>query len=122
MATLATHETSLDSAGPFASHAEAAGEAVRLAGSAKEATRFLKTLANPHRLVILCYLVDGERAVGELERLVGIQQAHLSQQLARLRREGLVRTRRSSRTIYYSLGSEETREMIGTLHNLFCRR
>ena len=96
-------------------------EAARLRARAQAATRFLKTLANHHRLMILCYLVEGEHAVGELEAHLGIQQAHLSQQLARLRRDGLVRTRRESRTIFYSLGSEEVREMIGTLYRLFCR-
>ena len=96
-------------------------DAAQLAGQAKAATRFLKTLANQHRLMILCHLVEGEHAVGELEEQLGIQQAHLSQQLARLRREGLVRTRRESRTIYYRLGSDEARDMIGVLYRLFCR-
>ena len=99
----------------------AAAQAARLADSARDATRFLKTLANQHRLTILCHLVEGERAFGELEQLLGIQQAHLSQQLARLRRDGLVRTRRVSRTIYYRLGSDEAKAMIGTLYGLFCR-
>ena len=99
----------------------AAAQAVRLADSARDATRFLKTFANQHRLTILCHLVEGERAFGELEQLLGIQQAHLSQQLARLRRDGLVRTRRVSRTIYYRLGSDEAKAMIGTLYGLFCR-
>jgi DNA-binding transcriptional ArsR family regulator len=96
-------------------------DAARLRARAQAATRFLKTLANHHRLMILCHLVEGEHAVGELEEQLGIQQAHLSQQLARLRRDGLVRTRRESRTVFYSLGSEEAREMIGTLYRLFCR-
>lgn len=95
-------------------------DAARLRARAQAATRFLKTLANHHRLMILCHLVEGEHAVGELEEQLGIQQAHLSQQLARLRRDGLVRTRRESRTIFYRLGSEEAREMIGTLYRLFC--
>ncbi len=95
-------------------------EVARVQERAKDATRFLKTLANQHRLMILCHLVEGERAVGDLEQRLGIQQAHLSQQLARLRREGLVRTRRESRTIYYSLGNEQAQEMIGTLYRLFC--
>ena len=96
-------------------------EVARVQERAKEATRFLKTLANQHRLTILCHLVEGERAFGELEGLLGIQQAHLSQQLARLRRDGLVRTRRVSRTIYYRLGSDDAKAMIGTLYGLFCR-
>jgi DNA-binding transcriptional ArsR family regulator len=96
-------------------------DVVRLSTRARAASRFLKTLANQHRLMILCHLTEREHSVGELEQELGIQQAHLSQQLARLRREGLVRARRESRQIYYSLGSEEAREMIATLYRLFCR-
>lgn len=127
MPTLATEtapavrEAPLADAGEAAMPAAVAIDAARLRARAQAATHFLKTLANNHRLMILCYLVEGEHAVGELEEHLGIQQAHLSQQLARLRRDGLVRTRRESRTIYYSLGSDEAREMIGALYRLFCR-
>ena len=126
MPTLATETTAavpvipLADAGEAAVPAAVAIDAARLRARAQAATRFLKTLANHHRLMILCHLVEGEHAVGELEEQLGIQQAHLSQQLARLRRDGLVRTRRESRTIFYRLGSEEAREMIGTLYRLFC--
>ncbi len=96
-------------------------DAARLQRQAQAATRFLKALANQHRLMILCHLVEGERAVGELEEELGIQQAHLSQHLARLRHDGLVRTRRESRAIYYRLGSDEARAVLGTLYRLFCR-
>lgn len=92
----------------------------RLRARARAASAFLKTLANQHRLMILCHLIEGEQSVGELEERLGIQQAHLSQQLARLRREGLVHTRRQSRLIYYSLGSDEAAELIATLYRLFC--
>lgn len=95
-------------------------DSLRLGAQAAAATRFLKSLSNPHRLMVLCHLLGGERTVGDLERALGIQQAHLSQQLARLRRDGLVRTRRHSRSIYYSLGSQEAQQMIGMLYSLFC--
>ena len=62
----------------------------------------------------------GERSVGELERLVGLSQSALSQHLARLRRDGLVKTRRSAQTIYYSLAGEEAREVLATLCRLYC--
>ena len=110
-----------DAARHTAASAAPTFDAAPLRARARVATRFLKTLANQHRLMILCYLVEGEHAVGELEERLGIQQAHLSQQLARLRRDGLVRTRRESRTVYYSLGSQEAQDMIATLHRLFCR-
>lgn len=84
------------------------------------ATQFLRCIANPHRLMVLCHLTHGEASVGQLERELGIRQAHLSQQLARLRQDGLVTTRRDSRTIYYALGSNAARETVGLVYRLFC--
>lgn len=91
-----------------------------LLASAENAAAFLKALANPNRLVILCQLTEGERSVGELEALLGVRQPSLSQQLARLRSEGLVTTRRDAKRIYYSLASKETEVLIATLYRLFC--
>lgn len=88
--------------------------------NAKRASDFLKALANENRLVILCCLAEGEKNVGELETLLGIRQPSLSQQLARLRADDLVVTRRDSKQIYYSLASEEAAQMIGLLYDLFC--
>ncbi len=86
---------------------------------AGEAGRFLKSLCNEHRLLILCALADGEKSVGELERLLEMRQPHLSQHLTRLRADRLVTTRRASRAIYYSLGSEPAERVIGLLYELF---
>lgn len=88
--------------------------------NAQRASNFLKALANENRLVILCCLADGEKNVGELEALLGIRQPSLSQQLARLRADELVKTRRDSKQIYYSLASEETEQMIRLLYEMFC--
>lgn len=77
-------------------------------------------MGNPHRLVVLCQLMTGERSVGELERLVGLSQSALSQHLARLRRDSLVKTRRSAQTIFYSLSGEEARAVLATLYRLYC--
>ncbi len=88
--------------------------------NAKRASRFLKALANDNRLVILCSLAEGEKNVGELEKILGIRQPTLSQQLARLRADELVATRRHSKQIYYSLASEEAVQVIGLLYELFC--
>ncbi|MFC0387667.1 metalloregulator ArsR/SmtB family transcription factor [Muricoccus vinaceus] len=87
---------------------------------AGEAERFLKSLGNEHRLLILCSLTQGEKSVGELEALLEMRQPHLSQHLTRLREDGLVKTRRVSRTIYYRLGSEPAQRVIGLLYELFC--
>ncbi|MGC8469361.1 MAG: metalloregulator ArsR/SmtB family transcription factor [Acetobacteraceae bacterium] len=93
-----------------------------MASNARLAARFLKALAHEQRLLILCHLAHGERSVGELELRLGMRQAHLSQQLARLRQDGLVRTRRASRTIYYRLGSAEAEAVIAVLYARFCNR
>ena len=88
--------------------------------NATQASKFLKALANDNRLVILCSLAAGEKNVGELERILGIRQPTLSQQLARLRSDELVETRRDSRQIYYGLASDEAKQVIELLYELFC--
>lgn len=89
--------------------------------SAAQAAAFLKTLAHEGRLMILCHLGTGERSVGELEALLDIRQAAVSQMLARLREEGLVSTRREGKTIYYSLRDGNTAKVIDLLYALFCQ-
>jgi len=71
----------------------------KLADKAHEASDLLKALAHQTRLLILCILSEGEKTVGEIEDILGIQQAMVSQQLARLRLEGLVNTRREGRLV-----------------------
>jgi len=91
-----------------------------LRSRATEASSLMKALANPHRLMILCELHKGERSVGALERAVGLRQSPLSQHLAKLRRDGLVKTRRESQTIYYRLASPKVSEVIALLYRLYC--
>ena len=81
----------------------------------KKASMFLKSLANDNRLVIVCALANGEHNVSQLEELLGIRQPTLSQQLARLRTDGIVSTRRKSKKIFYSLASKEAEQIIGML-------
>jgi ArsR family transcriptional regulator, virulence genes transcriptional regulator len=85
-----------------------------------EAAGFLKSLANEHRLTILCELAKGERSVGELEAVVGLGQSALSQHLAKLRRRRLVRRRRQSRAIHYSLADPGVRKIIRALYAVYC--
>jgi len=92
-----------------------------MADKAKEASDFLKALAHQSRLLILCILCEGEKSVTELERLLALRQPTVSQQLARLRSDGLVSARRVGKTIYYSLASEEARVIIGAVYEVFCR-
>jgi len=88
---------------------------------APQAAEFLRHLANGNRLMILCSLVEQERSVGDMEQTLGLRQPGLSQQLAELRQAGLVKTRRESRSIYYSLADDRTRAVIGLLYDLFCK-
>ena len=88
--------------------------------SAAAAAAFLKALAHEGRLMILCHLGAGERSVGELEGLLDMRQAAVSQMLARLREEGLVATRREGKTVYYSLQDPKTEETIALLYKHFC--
>jgi len=92
----------------------------RMTANAAKATSLLKALANKHRLVILCHLAAGEKSVGELEELLAMRQPHLSQHLARLRRDNLVKTRRNSRTIFYELGSCVAADIVHLLYQSYC--
>ena len=85
------------------------------------AAEFLKTLSNVCRLIMLCQLAEGEKSVSELTELLDERQPTVSQQLARLRHEGLVDTRRDGRTIYYSLPDETTHRFIQAIYDKFCR-
>ena len=89
---------------------------------AQAAATFLKALAHEGRLLILCYLSSGEKSVTELEHLLGSRQAAVSQQLARLRLEGLVTCRREGKAIYYSLGDQRAAQTIGLMYDMFCGR
>ncbi|WP_026381694.1 ArsR/SmtB family transcription factor [Afifella pfennigii] len=91
-----------------------------LAENAKAASDFLKALSHESRLMILCHLAEGERSVTELENLLDLRQPTVSQQLARLRLEGLVATRREGKAIYYSLASGKARRLIEVIHDMFC--
>jgi ArsR family transcriptional regulator len=89
--------------------------------NAARAAAFLKSLAHEGRLMILCHLGQGEKSVSELEDLLQIRQAAVSQMLARLRQERLVSTRRDGKTIYYSLQDGNATQVIGLLYDLFCK-
>ncbi|MBT3791355.1 MAG: winged helix-turn-helix transcriptional regulator [Alphaproteobacteria bacterium] len=95
-------------------------EIEQMQNSARQASRLLKALSNEHRLLILCRLSDGEKSVGQLEAMIGLSQSALSQHLARLRRDELVKTRREAQTIYYSLIGDEAIQIIEVLYGLYC--
>ena len=87
---------------------------------AAEAEAFLRSLASRHRLMILCSLLEGELAVGELVRRLGLTQSNLSRHLATLRQEGLVATRREGTVIHYRIASERVLPILAELYRLFC--
>jgi len=92
----------------------------RIQGAADRACDLLKSMANRHRLLILCQLVDGERTVGELVEFLGIRDTAVSQHLTLLRKDGLVSARRDGQTIWYSIASTEARALLSALYGAFC--
>ena len=89
---------------------------------ASDAADLMKALGNESRLMILCVLAEGERSVSDLNTIVPLSQSALSQQLARLRQQGLVKTRRESQTIFYSLADGPADRVITLLHDIYCGR
>ncbi|MDY6942998.1 MAG: metalloregulator ArsR/SmtB family transcription factor [Pseudomonadota bacterium] len=87
---------------------------------AGQAARLLKALSNEHRLMILCNLLGAELSVGALLQRVPLSQSALSQHLAVLRTDGLVKTRRESQTIYYSLKGNQATRVLELLHDMYC--
>ena len=88
---------------------------------AKSASSFLKAISHEGRLMILCHLVSGEKSVTELEDLISARQAAVSQQLSRLRLEGLVIPRREGKTIYYRLADDKPKQVLEVIYDLFCQ-
>lgn len=88
---------------------------------AKIASSVLKSLSHETRLLILCLLTDGEKPVSEIEEFLGLPQASVSQQLARLRFDQLVSSRRDGRYIYYKISNKEVATLIAALYDIYCK-
>jgi ArsR family transcriptional regulator, virulence genes transcriptional regulator len=88
--------------------------------AAVKASDLLKALANPHRLLIVCQLTEQERSVGELAEFLQIRDSTVSQHLALLRKDHLVASRRDGQTIWYSIASEEARELLRAIYRVYC--
>lgn len=93
-----------------------------LRSRAREVARLLKTLSHPNRLLIACQLMEGEQGVGEIGAATGVAQPLLSRELARLRRDGLLKARRESRTVHYSLADERLANLVAALCEAFGSR
>ena len=96
-------------------------EITELRDKASEACDMLHVLANQSRLLVLCYLLEGEKSVGELQVRVGISQSALSQQLAILRDKNLVNTRRAAQSVFYSIASPDAETLLTTLYGIYCK-
>ena len=90
--------------------------------NAMTASRFLKAISHEGRLMTLCYLASGEKSVTDLENLLSSRQAAVSQQLARLRTEGLVEARRDGKTIYYRLADKRATRILDVVYDIFCSK
>lgn len=88
--------------------------------NASQAAELLKAVSNENRLLILCHLGEKEMSVNELNNFIDLSQSSLSQHLARLRQDGLVKTRRESQTIFYSIANPSVVKLISFLHSEFC--
>lgn len=101
--------------------AERFADLEQMRAKACKASEFLKAVAHENRLLMLCLLAEREHTVTELERALDLSQPAVSQQLARLRLDGIVETRRDGRTIHYRLADEATRNFVKAVYDKFCR-
>ena len=92
----------------------------KMMDNAHAAANFLKAISHEGRLMILCHLTTGEKSVTELEELLSARQAAVSQQLSRLRLEGLVTPRRDGKAIYYRLTDDRPKQIMEVVYDLFC--
>tara|TARA_R110000868_G_scaffold84822_6_gene239003 strand:+ start:76794 stop:77099 length:306 start_codon:yes stop_codon:yes gene_type:complete len=89
--------------------------------NASKAAILLKSLASTPRLMILCKLAEGEHCVGDLWDQSSLSQSAFSQHLAKLRKDGLVKTRKQAQTVYYTLANDNAIKIIQVLHSIYCR-
>ena len=97
-----------------------ASDTAEMVANAGDAADFLKKLAHPSRLMIVCALVDGERSVRDLEDTLGLRQPGLSQQIAELREARFIAGRKESKSMFYRLADGRITEFISLLHRMFC--
>jgi DNA-binding transcriptional ArsR family regulator len=95
-------------------------ELEELMANARTASDFLKALSHESRLLLLCLLAERDRSVGELEEILSMRQSAVSQQLARLRYDDLVTTRRDGKAVYYSLANDDVRRVISVIYDIYC--
>lgn len=112
-----TRDSTIEAVGP-----EDFARLTDLHDMATSACELLKAMANEWRLMILCHLAEGEKTVSELQGVLGLSQSALSQHLAILRRERIVKARKHAQSVSYSLSGDEATKVMETLHEVFCSR
>jgi len=93
----------------------------QMQNSATEASELLKVMAHPERLMVLCQLTQGEVGVGELQASSSLSQSAFSQHLTVLRKHNLIKARKESQQVFYSLCDPRVESLIETLYSVFCR-
>lgn len=88
--------------------------------NAESVSVLLKSLSHPHRLMLVCRLVEGECPVGDLAEFLGLRDSTVSQHLALLRKDGLVAARREAQTVWYSIRDPAVRRIVECLHEIYC--
>ena len=116
-----THTPQAETTLPVFDENMCAEDMEKMVKNAMRASAFLKAISHEGRLMILCHLASGEKSVTELEDLLSARQAAVSQQLSRLRLEGLVVPRRDGKAIYYSLADDRPKRIMEVVYDLFCR-
>ena len=106
---------------PVISESISQSEIDSMMDNAITASQFLKAISHEGRLMILCYLASGEKSVTDLEGLLSSRQAAVSQQLSRLRLEGLVKARREGKAIYYTLADKRATRILDVVYDIFCK-
>ena len=96
-------------------------DVAKMSKQADKAETLLKAMASTPRLMVLCYLTEGEKAVAELLDEILLSPSALSQHLAILREQGLVTTRRQGQTIYYALNEGPALDIISVLYTTYCK-
>jgi len=96
-------------------------EVKALTQQARKASQLLRSLSHESRLLILCLLSEREMSVSEIEDLIQLPQATVSQQLARLRQDGLVETRKEGRSVYYRIADKDITRIVESLYDMFCK-
>lgn len=84
------------------------------------ATEILKSIAHPIRINILCFLMDGEKNVGEIEHQFGSTISNISQHLTVLRKANIIDRRKEANYMYYSLKDNTIQTLMETIKHLFC--